>query len=79
MAVRQRFNKAEREAFVVGTRVEWLNGSHWQPGTIVDNIKKDSIGVWRVGVTNHATTRTVLAGDYISARPGGVRLAPQSD
>lgn len=74
MAVRQRFNKAEREAFTVDTCVQWLNGSHWQPGTIVSPIELDCIGVPRVGIENHAKTRTVSPGQYITGSPGAVRL-----
>lgn len=35
MAYRQRFKPRERATFTKGTPVEWLNGSHWQPGTII--------------------------------------------
>lgn len=75
MAVRKRFNKVERDTFIVGTQVEWLNSSHWQPGVIVGRIELDSIGIPRVMIRNLARTRTVLPGQLISGSPGQVRLA----
>lgn len=75
MAVRKRFKPGERAAFVVGAEVEWLNSSHWLPGVIVGPIEQDrEFGWWRVGVENHARTRTVSPGEYISGSPGAVRL-----
>ena len=78
MAVRQRFKPAEREAFTVGTRVEWLNGSHWQPGEIVGDIAQDDIGLWYCPLVHKGkTTRTISHGAFLHGRPGGIRL-PQS-
>ncbi len=79
MAVRKRFKPTEKLVFIVGARVEWLNGSHWQPGVIVAGIELDSIGISRVMVRNEATTRTVSRGELISVSPGQVRLTPNRE
>lgn len=76
MAVRQRFKREEREAFTVGRAVEWLNGSHWQPGEILGPIEQHPVhGWWRVPLKHTGkTTRTVSNGQYITGSPGAVRL-----
>lgn len=75
---RKRFNAAEREAFTQGTVVEWQNGAHWKPGTVVGPFGTDSTGWPYVPVRNEgATTRTISKGELVWSRPGGVRL-PQS-
>lgn len=71
--MRKRFTKEERSTFQPGTRVEWQNGSHWHPATVIDVPKSDSDGWWHVGLTNHAKTRTVSPGEYITGTPGKVR------
>jgi hypothetical protein len=74
MAVRKRFTKEERSVFTYGVSVEWLNGSHWQPGMVVVPPKLDEYGTWSVGVRNLANTRTVSSGQYITGCPGHVRI-----
>jgi hypothetical protein len=73
--MRRRFTREERAQFVEGAKVEWRNGRHWHPGTITGPIVKDDV-FDRVPLTNHATTRTVSAGDHITGSPTAVRLAP---
>lgn len=76
MAVRKRFTPAERSALVPGARVEWLNGSHWQPAIITTGPHTDSIGSWRVTARHDGpTSRTISHGARIDPGPGGVRLA----
>jgi hypothetical protein len=70
----RRFKPAERDAFTVGTAIEWRNVSHWHPGTIVSEPEQDTFGDWYVGVENHATTRTVSKGQYVRGYPKSVRL-----
>jgi hypothetical protein len=85
VAVRRRFKPTEREAFVPKTEVEWLHGSHWRPGVIVGPIEVGTItGRQYVGLINKGATRTIRDGQYLTGRPGGVRLrdnhaAPAAD
>lgn len=72
--MRKRFTKDEKAAFTVGTEVEWRNGSHWHPGTVIREAGRSSDGWDSVIVTNHATTRTVSAGELIDASPTFIRL-----
>jgi hypothetical protein len=75
--MRKRFTRDEREAFQSGTAVEWRNVSHWHVGTVISAPEQGRDGWWFVKLTNHATTRTVSAGELITGTPGAVRL-PQS-
>lgn len=73
--MRMRFNKAEREAFTVGTSVEWRNGRHWHSGTISGPIALDPGQViWHVPVTNTSKRGGVPAGDLILSSPTTVRI-----
>ena len=76
MAVRQRFKPAEREAFKPGTRVEWLNGSHWQPAEITGPMKHCEITgrPYYPMVHKGKTTRTISHGATLTGSPGRVRL-----
>jgi hypothetical protein len=72
---RKRFKPAEREAFTVGTAVEWCNGAHWKPGTVVGPIGTDSTGLAYVPVRNDAAdTRTISKGEVVWGYPGHVRM-----
>ncbi len=71
--MRKRFTRAEREAFTVGTAVEWRNGAHWHPGTVTGPVE-DHDGWQEIPLTNHATTRTVGAGQRITGSPTAIRL-----
>ncbi len=76
MAFRRRFTKEEKEAFTVGTAIEWQNGAHWHPGTITAAPHTDSIGSWRVTVTHTGrNTATISRGQRVDPSPGKVRLA----
>lgn len=78
MAVRQRFTPAERAAFTRGTAVEWLHGSHWQPGEITAEkpIRDPHHGWWEVMLKHTGpATRTISNGAPITGSPGAVRLA----
>lgn len=72
--MRRRFTKSEREAFTVGTVIEWRNGTHWHPGVIVSPV--DTSDDWhRVGVRHTGrSTATISTGQYIHSRPTAVRL-----
>lgn len=75
--MRMRFSKAEREAFTVGTTIEWRHGRYWYPGVITEPIRQSSTGSgWQeLGLINHGpTTRTISKGAYITGIPTHVRL-----
>lgn len=75
--MRMRFNKAEREAYTVGTKVEWRHGRYWYPGVIVTPIASSvsGSGFQSVGVRNEGpTTKTLSKGAYVAPHPTGVRL-----
>ena len=75
--MRKRFTKEEREAFTLGTSVEWRNVTHWHPGTITGPIAR--VDGWdELPVTNHADTRTVMPGALILAGPTFVRLPAET-
>lgn len=74
--MRKRFTPQERADFTPGTRVEWRNGRHWHPGTVVGPLVTDD-GWQSIYVVNHVTTRTVKAGARIDADPTSIRL-PES-
>lgn len=71
---RKRFTAEERVAYTPGTGVEWRNGRHWHPGTVVDAAGVNPDGWWSVPVVNHATTATVSGGERVYPRPGSIRL-----
>jgi hypothetical protein len=71
---RKRFTAEERVAYTPATVVEWRNGRHWHPGTVVVGVTRDVDGWESVQITNHATTATVSGGDRVDPRPGAVRL-----
>lgn len=75
-AVRKRFTPADRAVFTEGTEVEWLNGSHWQPGVITGPITTDRDGYQEVPVRNLADTRTIHKGQRITGTPKHLRLPP---
>lgn len=72
--MRKRFTRDERATFQPGTAVEWRNVTHWHSGTVISVPELGRDGWWHVNLTNHATTRTVSAGDLITGSPGRVRL-----
>jgi hypothetical protein len=79
MSRRQRFKPAEREAFKPGTRIEWLHGSHWQPGEITGEMKIDPVlgSPYYPCVHKGKTTRTISHGAFLWGTPGGIRLPQQ--
>lgn len=79
MAVRQRFKPEERAAFQPGTVIEWLNGSHWQPGEITGALvtppgERPYYPIKHTG----RTTRTVSRGQEFWGLPGSIRLPQKS-
>jgi hypothetical protein len=74
--MRTRFRKAEREAYEVGTAVEWRHGSRWYPGEVTKAPWRSDITGWdSVGVRNDGpTTRTISHGAYVTPSPTFVRL-----
>lgn len=75
--MRKRFNRVEREALVIGTRVEWRNVSRWgRFGTVVSEINRDDDGFEWVLVRDEKATRTGSGPvyDVIAMRPTMVRL-----
>lgn len=77
--MRKRFTREEREVLQPGTAVEWRNVSHWHPGTVLSTPEPGLDGWWTVKLTNHASTRTVTAGELITGTPGSVRLPQTPD
>lgn len=77
-AVRKRFTPAEREAFTVGTVVEWLNSSTWRPGVIHDATIKTceyTGGQYLAAVQDTgSSTRTFKSGTVVQGYPKHVRL-----
>jgi hypothetical protein len=71
---RRRFTRDERAALTVGARVEWRNGRHWHPATVVEAPDTDTLGCQRVALTVHAKTRTVSKGERLYGYPGSVRV-----
>jgi hypothetical protein len=75
-AIRLRFTPAEREAFKVGTAVEWLDASHWKPGVISGiPVRQPRSGQWVISVENRARTGFVRYGESVNIPPKHVRLA----
>lgn len=76
MARRQNFRKTEIAAFLAGTPVEILNGSHWVPGQILTGeVVIDGIGCKGMWVEyTGPTTRTITRGQDWMASPGAIRL-----
>jgi hypothetical protein len=73
--MRKRFTRDEKAAFLTpGTDVEWRNGSHWHPGTIMNLGLRVSDGWQCIPLINHADTRTVSPGQRIDAGPTFIRL-----
>lgn len=75
MAVRKRFNPAERALLVKGASIEWRNGSHWHPATVTGEITRDHDGWESCMLENHAHTPTLAAGMPITGSPGHVRAS----
>lgn len=75
--MRMRFNKAEREAYTIGSPVEWRNGRHWHAGVITGPITKDPYAQTRqyVSIRNTARRGTgVPYGEHLEMSPTYVRL-----
>jgi hypothetical protein len=73
--MRMRFNKEEKAAFTVGTRIEWRHGRYWYPGVIVSPVKRSDTGWDECGIRNSGpTTTTVSHGAHITGTPTAVRL-----
>jgi hypothetical protein len=74
---RQRFTPAEREAFTVGTEVEWLNATTWKPGRVHAAITTgDGFDPRQqeIKVENRATTGHTRLGEVVTCLPKHVRI-----
>jgi hypothetical protein len=75
-AIRRRFTKEERRLFTEGTRVEWLNATRWQPGTVAGAICTEDYGQQDLlPVRAEGSTGIVRAGEILTIPPKHVRLA----
>lgn len=77
--MRTKFKLAEREAFTIGTAVEWRNGGHWHPGTVRGEFRTSDSGWQSIAVENHDTTKTIHKGQIIHASPTYIRLPAKPD
>jgi hypothetical protein len=68
-----RFNKAEKEAFTVGTAIEWRNGRHWHAGTVVSGISRPDNFEY-IKVRNDSRSGGVMFGEVMSQSPTHIRL-----
>ena len=81
MAVRKRFNAAERalidEAMRSDRAIQWLHVNRWKPAIIIDpEIKTGDGGYEYLIIRNEgATTATLSRGATIHASPGHIRVA----
>jgi hypothetical protein len=73
--MRRRFTKAEKAAFTPGTTIEWRNGGHWHPGTVLGAVKAFQGAPERLPIKHTGrTTATVQTGQYLELSPTSVRL-----
>lgn len=74
MAIRMRFKPAEREVFVVGATVEWLDVTRWRAGVVTGEIRKTIDGSQVLPIVDRGpTTRTITTGQYVEVPAGHVR------
>jgi hypothetical protein len=76
MAVRKRFNAAERAILTSGQPIQWQNVTQWHAARITDSTIVTVDGWQHVMGVNLATTRTCRSGEVIELTPGHIRLAP---
>ena len=81
MAVRKRFNAAERALIAEAMRsdgaVQWLHVNRWKPAIITDGeIKTDDAGYEYLVIRNEGkTTATLSRGAVVHVSPGHIRVA----
>lgn len=82
MTIRIRFKPAEREAFVVGAEIEWLDVTRWRSGVVTGEIRWDlglagsRGGYQKLPIRDTGpTTRTITTGREYAINAGHVRLA----
>lgn len=71
---RKRFTKDEIAAFTPKTAVEYRNGSHWHPATIIGGVEHDTLGLAYVSVEITKTRGLLTRGQYVRGYPTHVRL-----
>lgn len=74
--MRMRFKADEKAAFTPGALVEWRNGRHWQPGTVLEGPQLATGQViWHVVVRHDGpATSTVSQGHIVHAHPTSIRV-----
>lgn len=76
--MRKRFTRDEREQLTPNAPVEWRNGRHWRPGTVIGVISRDEgSGVEYLAVRDARATRTRSGPvhDTLLVRPTEVRVS----
>jgi predicted RNase H-like nuclease (RuvC/YqgF family) len=74
MAMRKRFKPLERAAFLVGTRIEWLDVTRWRSGVVTGEIQTIN-GYQEIPIRDTGpSTKTIATGGTRRISAGHVRL-----